>query len=87
MDRDEFNALVGRRIRRARRRLDLTQAELGEHCEVTFQTVQKYEAGMVTISAHTLWRLARALAASVAEFLPANDVEPPPEPPGGDLPR
>jgi transcriptional regulator with XRE-family HTH domain len=87
MDRSEFNAHVGHRIRRVRRRRDLTQAELGEHCDVSYQSIQKYEAGRIAISAHTLWRLAQALAVNVADILPANDVESVPDPLDRDLSR
>lgn len=59
---------VGRRIRRRRRLLAMTQTELGGACGVRFQQIQKYESGASRISATVLWRLARALGVDVNYF-------------------
>ncbi|MBS0331259.1 MAG: helix-turn-helix transcriptional regulator, partial [Proteobacteria bacterium] len=52
---------IGKRLRRRRRLLDLSQAALGADCGVSFQTIHKYEAGVVQISAAALYELAKAL--------------------------
>lgn len=59
---------IGRRLRARRRLLNLSQSELARPCGVTFQQIQKYEAGMVTISAARLWTLAHALDVPIMHF-------------------
>lgn len=59
---------VGRRIRRRRRVLDLTQQQLGSRVGVRFQQIQRYECGASAISANRLWRLAEALEVPVSYF-------------------
>lgn len=59
---------LGRRLRCRRRILDLTQQDVADRLGVTFQTVQKYESGIVAMSAVRLAELARALDVSVTYF-------------------
>jgi transcriptional regulator with XRE-family HTH domain len=59
---------MGRRLRLRRRLLGLSQTRLAESCGVSFQQIQKYEAGSVAISASRLWQLACALDAPVRYF-------------------
>jgi transcriptional regulator with XRE-family HTH domain len=59
---------VGRRIRRRRRVLDLTQQQLGTRIGVRFQQIQRYECGASAITANRLWRLAEALEVPVSYF-------------------
>jgi transcriptional regulator with XRE-family HTH domain len=59
---------VGRRVRRRRRLLGMTQQDLGRACGVTFQQIQKYESASCRISATLLWKLARALDVEVGYF-------------------
>lgn len=59
---------IGYRLRLLRKRRGLTQGNLGSAVGVTFQQIQKYECGENTISAHRLWRLARAMDLQVSEF-------------------
>ena len=73
MDRSDLNAHIGRRLRIERRLRDLTQKQMAAICGVSFQQIQKYETGIVTISAATLWTLAEALGIGVAEFFPHQD--------------
>lgn len=65
---DEVNLFVGRRIRRRRRLLDMTQQQLGAACGVTFQQIQKYESACTRLSIDTLWRIARALEVDIGYF-------------------
>ena len=52
---------VGARMRLRRMELGLTQSALAARFGITFQAVQKYEAGRVRISASRLYEVARAL--------------------------
>lgn len=62
------DVVVGRRIRSARRRLGLTQLQLGAAAGVTFQQVQKYERGANRISASMLHRTALSQGVAVAYY-------------------
>ena len=59
---------LGKRLRRRRRLLGLTQQQLAGACGVRFQQIQKYECGANRISAARLWQLAEALETPVAYF-------------------
>jgi transcriptional regulator with XRE-family HTH domain len=59
---------LGRRLRRRRRLLGLTQQQLAVQVGVRFQQIQKYECGANRISAARLWELAEALATPVSYF-------------------
>lgn len=65
---EEIDLHIGRRLRRRRRVLGLTQQQLGERLGIRFQQVQKYECGANRISAARLWHLARALETGVGYF-------------------
>lgn len=73
----DVNGLIGRRIRRRRRLMGLTQQELGAACGVTFQQVQKYESAYTRVSVEMLWKLACALEVDMGYFFvgltPANE--------------
>ncbi|MBL8556006.1 MAG: helix-turn-helix transcriptional regulator [Phenylobacterium sp.] len=64
----DVNAFVGRRMRRRRRLMGLTQQDLAAACGVTFQQVQKYESASTRLTVERLWRVARALQVDVAYF-------------------
>jgi transcriptional regulator with XRE-family HTH domain len=74
---------IGKRLRRRRRILGMTQEELGNKVGVCFQQIQKYECGANRITASRLFALATALSVSISYFfdglapdgtlLPAND--------------
>ena len=59
---------LGRRLRRRRRLLGLTQQQLAVQVGVRFQQIQKYECGANRISAARLWQLAEALETPVSYF-------------------
>ena len=59
---------LGRRLRRRRRLLGLTQQQLAVHVGIRFQQIQKYECGANRISAARLWELAEALETPVSYF-------------------
>jgi transcriptional regulator with XRE-family HTH domain len=65
---DEIDFHLGKRMRRRRRLLGLTQQQLAEACGVRFQQIQKYECGANRVSAARLWRIATALEVPVNYF-------------------
>ena len=65
---NDIDVHLGRRLRRRRRLLGLTQQQLACACGVRFQQIQKYECGANRISAARLWQLSEALAVPVGYF-------------------
>ncbi len=59
---------LGKRLRRRRRLLGLTQQQLASAVGVRFQQIQKYECGANRISAARLWELAEALEVPISYF-------------------
>src|SRR5580692_4930987 len=70
---DEIDFHLGKRMRRRRRLLGLTQQQLAEACGVRFQQIQKYECGANRVSAARLWRIATALEVPVVVPGPTRD--------------
>lgn len=71
---------VGRRLRLARLTKGLTQTELGNLLNLSFQQVQKYESGKNRIGSSRLWDLAMILGVSISYFfdgLERRDASPP----------
>lgn len=76
---------VGKRLRRRRRLLGMTQQELAGEVGVRFQQIQKYECGANRITSGRLFDIAQALSVKVQYFFdgleelygkkPANDTE------------
>jgi transcriptional regulator with XRE-family HTH domain len=85
----DVNAFVGRRIRRRRRLMGLTQQDLAAACGVTFQQVQKYESACTRLTVERLWKVARALQVDVAYFFTglASDEAAAPRPLDGTVVR
>lgn len=65
---DEIDIHLGRRLRRRRRLLGLTQQELAHACGVRFQQIQKYECAGNRLSVAMLWKLAGVLDVDVGYF-------------------
>ncbi len=65
---DSIDVHLGKRLRRRRRLLGLTQQQLAGACGVRFQQIQKYECGANRISAARLWQLSEALEVPVGYF-------------------
>ncbi len=59
---------VGRRIRERRKALGMSQEKLGNALGISFQQIQKYEAGTNRVSASRLWDMARVLEVDVGYF-------------------
>src|ERR1700761_8533104 len=65
---NDIDLHLGKRLRRPRRLLGLTQQQLAAAVGVRFQQIQKYECGANRISAARLWSLAEALEVPVGYF-------------------
>ena len=65
---DDIDVHLGRRLRRRRRLLGLTQQELAQACGVRFQQIQKYECAANRMSAARVWQLAEVLEVPVSYF-------------------
>ena len=71
IEKDLFNALVGRNLRRLRRSADLTLDQLGSVLGVTLQQLHKHEQGRGV----SLWRavqICRALDVPLSELVPSD---------------
>jgi transcriptional regulator with XRE-family HTH domain len=64
----DIDVHLGKRLRRRRRLLGLTQQQLAGTVGVRFQQIQKYECGANRISAARLWQLSEALEVPVGYF-------------------
>jgi transcriptional regulator with XRE-family HTH domain len=67
---DDFYAEVGKRIRSARSRKGVTQAELAAAVGVTRSSVTNIEAGRQRIHLHMLARIGDVLGAKFVELVP-----------------
>jgi transcriptional regulator with XRE-family HTH domain len=65
---------IGKRLRRRRQLLGMTQQQLGSAIGVGFQQIQKYECAANALSAGRLFQLARVLGVDVQFFY--NGYEP-----------
>jgi transcriptional regulator with XRE-family HTH domain len=65
---NDIDVHLGKRLRRRRRLLGLTQQQLAGTVGVRFQQIQKYECGANRISAARLWQLSEALEVPVGYF-------------------
>ncbi|MEO9969794.1 MAG: helix-turn-helix transcriptional regulator [Hyphomonadaceae bacterium] len=83
---DDTDLHVGKRLRRRRRLLGMTQQELAVQVGVRFQQIQKYECGANRMTSSRLYDLSQALNVNVQYFFdglevhdmhgkPANDAE------------
>lgn len=59
---------LGKRLRRRRRLLGLTQQQLAGACGVRFQQIQKYECAANRMSAARIWQLSEVLQVPVSYF-------------------
>jgi len=65
---NDIDLHLGKRLRRRRRILGLTQQQVAGNVGVRFQQIQKYECGANRISASRLWSIAEALEVPVNYF-------------------
>ncbi|MEZ6024063.1 MAG: helix-turn-helix transcriptional regulator [Hyphomonadaceae bacterium] len=59
---------VGKRLRRRRRIMGMTQQQLADAIGIRFQQIQKYECGANRVTASRVFELANALAVPVSYF-------------------
>ena len=59
---------VGKRVRLRRALLGLSQEQLGDELNITFQQVQKYERGANRVSALRLWDISQILDVPIGYF-------------------
>lgn len=64
---------VGARVRARRKFLGVSQEQLADALNISFQQVQKYERGANRISASRLFEIARFLSAPVSHFFDGLD--------------
>ena len=69
---------VGRRIRKARLDMGMSQGELGQYLNVSFQQIQKYENGFNSVSLCRLPGLCKALELSAGDLV--DDIDSPSKP-------
>lgn len=65
----QFNQKLGALIRKKRKSLGMTQTDLAKRLGVTFQQIQKYEAGESIISPYKLHKVSMMLDVSFAAYL------------------
>ena len=63
-----FDKHVGLKLRQARILSKISQSDLGELVDLTFQQIQKYENGTNRIGASRLWRFSQILEVPVSYF-------------------
>ena len=66
---DDTDLHVGKRLRRRRRLLGMTQQDLATQVGVRFQQIQKYERGVNRVSAARLLQIASVLKSTGAALL------------------
>ncbi len=59
---------IGQKIKQLRKQRNLTQMELAERINVSFQQVQKYENGETQITLQRLWAISNALYVPITAF-------------------
>ena len=64
----KVEAHVGRRVRERRREIGMSQKKLGNALRISFQQIQKYEAGTNRVAAGRLWDMAGILEVDVGYF-------------------
>jgi transcriptional regulator with XRE-family HTH domain len=69
VERNSPNAVAGQRIRALRRMMGLSQSDLAEKIDVTYQQLQKYESGQNNINLNMLYRISEALEESPKKLL------------------
>lgn len=67
-----IDAYVAARLRSCRKQLGLSQAEIAKKLGVTFQQIQKYEAGLNRIGAGRLFQFATLYGVSVQDLFPKD---------------
>ena len=72
---NEIDIQIGQRLRIRRTSLGMTQEELGNTLNVTFQQIQKYERGINRISSAALYEISKALKTDINYFFDTVKVQ------------
>ena len=64
----DYDKIVGKNLKRIRLEIGLTQTEVAELFGKSLRTVQKYEAGEISLSVAALGYIAETLEADITEF-------------------
>jgi len=80
----DIDVQLGKRLRRRRQMLGLTQQAVGAAIGLSCQQIQKYECGSDRMSAACVWRLAAVLDSPVSYFYGADSGEATPDAVSGD---
>jgi transcriptional regulator with XRE-family HTH domain len=73
LERSELDIALGLALRVRRHAVDMSQAELGDAVDLSFQQIQKYERGTNRVSFSVLVHMCRALRCHAADLV--ADVE------------
>lgn len=65
---DKIDVHVGNRIRMRRMEQKISQSELGDALDISFQQIQKYEKGINRVSASAMQKIAGALDCPISYF-------------------
>jgi len=74
----EIDKVIGRRLRVVRRTAGMTMPELAKKLDVSYQQIQKYEAGENKMSIETLLKAADTFGRSLDYFIDRNAQYQPP---------
>ena len=69
---NSIDAYVAGKLRNYRKQLGLSQADIAKQLGVTFQQIQKYEAGLNRIGAGRLFQFASIYGIPMQELFPRN---------------
>lgn len=78
---DPIDAHIGEKVRIARQAAHVTQERLARALGISYQQIQKNEAGINKLTASRLYRIARYLAYDITFFYQDIDTLPPPTAP------
>lgn len=70
---EDIDKWVGTRIGELRREAGLSQSALASSLDLSFQQIQKYEAGLNRVSAARLYQLSQRFGCEVSDFFPAAE--------------
>ena len=70
----KFYVLIGRRIRKQRKLLNVTQLELSKALNIHCRTIKKFEHGDNCISAYNLLLISNILKIPIAELFRQSDI-------------
>ena len=66
--KENWNAIVGNRIRERRKERGVLQIDFARRLEINVQTLRNYEGGLSCPPSHTLYLIARELSCDMGYF-------------------